>query len=139
MSSTDYFLEMELDHLRKVFTEINGFPLWFVNNAIKNFKKEDVEEQREESTEEQLPEDEQPEDKKMLMLKLPYRGKKGESIMKSFKKQLETALPNTTSRIVFTGIRLSSHFNLKDEIPKEHKHNVVYMACLLYTSDAADE
>ena len=39
ISSTDYFLEMELEHLEKVFVEINGFPRAIVKNVIRQAVK----------------------------------------------------------------------------------------------------
>ena len=33
--SNDYFLQMEFEHLKKVFVEVNGYPKWLIYNTIK--------------------------------------------------------------------------------------------------------
>ena len=58
---------------------------------------------------------------------LPYAGEKGCSIVRSLEKQLKRSLPNNVKpNIVFTGLKLSSNFHVKDQVPFTEKHDVIY-------------
>ena len=118
ISSTDYFLEMELEHLEKVFVEINGFPRAMVKNVIRQAVK------NKDRTTDKEADPEQP----LFQMVLPYRGKKGEDTMKHLQNTLNKNLVDVRTRVIYKGTRLSSCFNIKDEIAKQHKHNVVYVA-----------
>ena len=122
--SKDYFLEMELDHLKKTFIEVNKFP----HSVVKRVLRQVAIEQNQTNTTQTI-EDEtsvQP-DQKVVITTLPYAGKKGEDIVKEIKKHLKKYKEhNLSTRISFKAKRLSSCFNLKDKIAKKHEHNVVY-------------
>lgn len=48
-------------------------------------------------------------------------------LVKSLQKQLERSLPdNVMSGIIYTNTKFSSHFNIKDEIPFQEKHDLIY-------------
>ena len=65
----------------------------------------------------------------MHTLKLPFKCEEGTNLIKSIKTTSRKALPeNHHVRIVFTGTKLSSHFNIKDETNKQHKHDLVYLS-----------
>ena len=66
------------------------------------------------------------------LLMLPYKGKVGETTLKSLRNTLKSAMPvNITCKIIYTGTKLASKFNIKDEISKKHKHDLIYKAqCL---------
>ena len=60
---------------------------------------------------------------------LPYKGKVGETILKSLRNTLKSVIPaNNTRKIIFTGTKSASKFNIKDKIRKEHKHDLIYKA-----------
>ena len=60
---------------------------------------------------------------------LPYHGgEKGKHVIKDLRKQMNNMIPEVNTRIIFNGTHLSSRFNIKDRIPKVHKHNTVYLA-----------
>ena len=62
-----------------------------------------------------------------LILKVPFRGDKGERLIKNLRENLEKNLPKTLKyRIVNTGTKLSQHFNLKDPTDKKHLSNFIY-------------
>ena len=62
----------------------------------------------------------------MCTLKLPYKGAHGTNLI-SIKASTKKSLPeNHDVRIVLTGTKLSSHFNIKDDTDKQHKHDSVY-------------
>ena len=61
------------------------------------------------------------------MLKVPYAGEKGETILKDLKNTLETNLPeNIKCRVVQTGTKLSQNFNVKDKVNEKHLSNFIY-------------
>ena len=124
LSSTDYFLKMELDFLTETFVEINGYPKWLVYQTIKLEK----EKRNAINITDQISEIQNDSQHKNFQLVVPYQGKKGESIMKRFTNTIVNTFPETKVRVTYTSTRLSSQFNLKDKTPFEHQHNVVYKA-----------
>ena len=60
-------------------------------------------------------------------MKVPYAGKTGENIVESLKKTLKRNLPNNIMcRIVQTGTKLSTRFNIKDAVDKKHLSAFIY-------------
>ena len=124
--STDTALKMELSHIKKVFIEINGYPPHLVTSLL---KKANEKSKGESNNPEENPEDtnEDPTESKLLMIKVPYAGKTGENIVDSLKNSLKRNLPtNIKCRIVQTGTKLSTRFNIKDAIDKKHLSNFIY-------------
>ena len=124
--STDTALKMELSHVKKVFIEINGYPPHLVTSLL---KKANEKSKGESNNPEENPEDtnEDPTESKLLMIKVPYAGKTGENIVDSLKNSLKRNLPtNIKCRIVQTGTKLSTRFNIKDAVDKKHLSNFIY-------------
>ena len=66
-------------------------------------------------------------DKIVHTLKLPYKGDHGINLIKSIKTSTKKPLPEKHDvRIILTGTKLSSQFNIKDNTNKQHKHDLVY-------------
>ena len=60
---------------------------------------------------------------------LPCKGKVGETTLKSLRNTLKSVIPaNKTCKIIYTGTKLASKFNVKDKISKEQKHDLIYKA-----------
>ena len=60
---------------------------------------------------------------------LPYKGEVGETTLKSLRNTLKSVIPaNNTCKIIYTGTKLASKFNIKDKISKKHKHDLIYKA-----------
>ena len=63
------------------------------------------------------------------MLVLTYAGNKGEKILKSMNNFSTRVLPcNLKTCTAYSGTKLSSKFQLKDQTKKDHQHDVVYYA-----------
>ena len=63
------------------------------------------------------------------LLMLPYKGKVGETRLEFLRKTLKSVIPvNNTCKIIYTGTKLASKFNIKNEISKKHKHDLIYKA-----------
>ena len=116
----DYFLEMELEHLKNTFVEINNFPPTVVTRIFKQV----AEEQAKETVE--PPNEVEPNDTVTVQITLPYAGKQGEIITKEINKHMKQVQPKLKARIAFKAKRLGSYFNIKDKVKKDHEHNLVY-------------
>ena len=63
----------------------------------------------------------------MLFMKVPYAGKTGDNLVKSLQTTLKANLPQEVEcRIVQTGTKLSSRFNIKDKTDEKHLSNFIY-------------
>ena len=61
------------------------------------------------------------------MLVLAYQGKKGAFIIKSMKNRFRNLLPQCiVPKVVFTGSKLSSKFQVKDRTIFSHNHDIIY-------------
>ena len=61
------------------------------------------------------------------MLKVPYAGPKGETLLKDLNNTLQKNLPEKIKcRVVQTGTKLSRNFNIKDKIDQKHLSNFIY-------------
>ena len=116
--SNDKHLENEIKHLKKVFREINGYPNWVIEQTIENVKNQN------EMTRSTQVITNTEENEHLLML--PYKGKVGQTTLKSLRNTLISVMPvNNTCTIIYTGTKLASKFNIKDEISKKHKHDLI--------------
>ena len=118
--STEEGRSSELKFIFKVFTEINGYPRYIVNNMMKKFEEtnRNIVEPDENEGEEK--------EGRTLILKVPFRGQKGEALLKNMNNTLKRSLPETNFRIVHTGTKLSKYFSLKDKTNKQHMSNFIY-------------
>ena len=113
--STEELLKEEIRHIRKVFTETNGYPpnlvKSLINKASESFKKNSTDQESAENNEE----DPTP---KMLFMKVPYAGKTGDNLVKSLQTTLKANLPQEVEcRIVQTD---TSYCSTSKRTPKGH-------------------
>ena len=126
--STKDELQKELAHLKSVFTTTNGYPYHLVSSVMKKAgeKQQQKLQPASEGGEEPITEDPSDEEK-VLMLKVPYAGEKGETLLKDLKNTLQKNLPkNIKCRVVQTGTKLSRNFNIKDKIDQKHLSDFIY-------------
>ena len=95
MISSDCNLKTELDHLHRVFSEINQYP----SNLTKRIIAEEIEKHRISTTEqpvENIQSDEnQPEEQEevtMVHMNLPYGGEKGQQLVRKLQKSIKNNL-----------------------------------------------
>ena len=104
-----------------MFREINGYPNWIIEQTtekVKNQNKMSWSTQLKTNTEEHE-----------HLLMLPYKGKIGETTLKSLRNILKSVKPaNNMCKIIYTRTKFASKFNIKDKISKEHKHDLIYKA-----------
>ena len=76
-------LKKELAHLESVFITTNGYPYPLVSNVMKKAREQQQQKLQptSEGGEEPITED-TPAEEKILMLKVPYAGPKGETLLK---------------------------------------------------------
>ena len=139
--STDELRKKEVSFLKKVFTKINGYPSRVVNKIVHEVQDKMTAESLtpvnppvDVNTNSSVPNDSSKEEVYNPFICLPYKGVKGEGIVKSFRNILKRALPNNVKpRIVYKGTKLGSCFRIKDKIPVHHETNLVY------TFESSDE
>ena len=67
---------------------------------------------------------------KRHLLILPYQGDRGNTLVKSLQKRLHNLLPNhINTQVTYTGKKLSTCFNIKDQTKFEQQHDIVYHKC----------
>ena len=117
--STDELRNRELEHIEKVFYENNSYPKYVIkqvlqqiseqhnnetngtDNSNNNIDGDNISSMNNESV---TPE-------KQPLLALPYQGKKGDHVLKSFKKGMRKILPNNVKlQIAFTGRKVGTSF-----------------------------
>ena len=119
--STEVKYQDELKHITSVFTKINGYPYSVVQQIRNKFKFNEVV-----NTEREI-ENNVDQNIKTPLLKLPYKGNMGMNIINKYKKILKNHLPsNVQPRVVFNSKKLSSNFNIKDQVKFTHNYDLVY-------------
>jgi len=123
ISSKEEFLQEELGHLKKVFTEYNQYPEKVVQEII-----------REETmiqdavNQDNISQNDEEDEKDTVTLCLPYVGEEGTKIVRKMKKNLKKANDKMVIRVVYDAKKLGSKFRVKDETQPRHQHNIVYHA-----------
>ena len=134
ISSDENRLKNEIDHLKHVFIKINQYPKKVVENTLKLVKEKVTKEK------EEVPQNEGSNISNQISVPtenstppthphiiLPYKGYKGESLVKSFKKALSKVLPESVvPRFIFKGKKLSSFFPIKDKVEDKHASGIIY-------------
>ena len=135
VSSTTTSLDSELDHIKKVFSELNDYPPKLVVEIIKNERRYQQEQLRQATSTDEAPSYEQSSDEEKpvtMTLNLPYAGDKGEKLVSKVQKYIANTVNKAKKKVsvnaVYKATRLGSKFNIKDKINFEHQHNVVYHA-----------
>ena len=128
--SNELLLKKELDYLRKVFHDINGYPYKVIDSVVNSITT--IHQRNAETS--QINNN----DITRIPITLPYAGKEGNTVTKILKRQLKELIPNNiTINVINNAKRISSFFNNKDNILKEHKHDTVYkFTCLENSCDA---
>ena len=113
MCSNDQHLKNEIRHLKKVFRDINGYPNWVIEQTIEKVKNQN-------EIVRSIQVITKTEENEHLVV-LPYKGKVGETRLKSLRDTLKSVVSaNNLCKIIYTGTKLASKFNIKDEISKKH-------------------
>jgi len=115
--SNSKYRQEELEHISKVFHEINGYPKRLIKDLIK--KAEDG------IFSEQIDQDKRA---TTSILNLPYKGIQGEKLIKSMLTTAKQISENIEIKTVYTGTKLETQFNVKDRTDFKHQHNIVYKA-----------
>ena len=64
---------------------------------------------------------------KVHIISLPYKGEKGKKLMKSLNNTLiNVLLDGHTTKIVYSGKKLGSYFNVKDQTNMQHQNDLIY-------------
>ena len=127
--STEENLATELKFIHDVFTRINGYPKYVVDSIFKKFENKhraaSPTPPPSESSPGNPPDDEQKEGP-TLILKVPFRGEKGQALLKSLNNTLKKTVPKTEYRIVHSGSKVSNYFSVKDKTDPKHRSGFIY-------------
>lgn len=125
--STYELRQKELEHIRHVFCDINGYPKSFVNRMIQQelIRYNNPTQPDSTTTGNELID---ADDVETVHLSIPYAGKHGEKLLNKMRKNLDNALPTTVKPIItFNSNKLVNNFNIKDKTKFEHNNNLVYI------------
>ena len=96
MYSNNQHLKHGIKHVKKVFRDINGYPNWVIEQTIEKVK---IQNEMARST--QITNNTEENE---YLLPLPYKGKVGETTLKSLQSTLKSVIPaNNTCTIIYTG------------------------------------
>ena len=125
--SSERYLHEEIEYKESTFEKANNYPNYVISQLKREVKLKHTQNMHiERSTINQTAQNEQ--DKRHLLV-LPYVGNKGEKILKSMNKfSTRVLLCNIEKCIAYSGTKLSSKFQLKDQTKKVHQHDEVYYA-----------
>ena len=136
VSSSDTNLKNEIDYLKNIFIKINKYPIIVVKNTLKLVKNKISKERAALAVDGNAPatmdlvtsvtDDDAPSTTHPHII-LPYKGYKGENIIKNLKKLLSSSLPkHVIPRYIYKGRKLGSFFPIKDKVTDIHKSDLVY-------------
>ena len=130
-------MKKELLHLEKIFVSKNNYPRWVIihiltqvekqqeRNNMNNNNNDDSNTNNENSFTNEN--NSQMSEKQSPFLTLPCKGQQVEKVLKFFKTILYRSLPNNIeTKVVYTGTKLGSNFQIKDKTKFDHKHDLVY-------------
>ena len=123
ISSTEESLNREISHLKEVFTKVNGYPSKLVDKVL-----HEVREKMKSTNAEQIQQTPSiEEDIARPYICLPYKGREGEKLVRTFKTNLNRLLPSKVKpRFIYKGTKLGSFFRVKDKVKTEHQTNLIY-------------
>ena len=99
--STENLLKTELNHIQKVFLQINDFPLWVIKQI---FAEEDQKNNQQNIGDNDISVINIDSEYKRQLLVSPYQGEQGSRLVKSLKRSITKLLPETTQlEFGFTG------------------------------------
>ena len=134
LCSTDEARDREIKHLKNVFRGLNGYPSRVVNTTIREVEakfQDDEPNDDHTAVEESIPASTQATHETQIVatpfITLPYKGKEGEAIIRKFREAVHKAMPPSVKpRIVHTGTKISTYFQVKDPVPLEHQTDLCY-------------
>ena len=123
--SNQELLEIELNYIENVFRANNNYPNWMIKKVLQQAKqKQQQQKQQQQQQQQQITADAVEENHSLL---LPYKGEKGEHLIKYMKRRILGLLPlEIKVQVAYTGRKLSTCFNIKDPSKFEHQHDVLY-------------
>ena len=108
----------------------NNFPIWVVKKILKEEKEKIDNRNNADKNKQTIQTDVKLESKdKSYLLLLPNQGEKDLHLTKLLKRNLESPFLSTVkANVGFTGKKLSTCFQIKDQTKFEHKHDIIYLA-----------
>ena len=120
--STDELQNRELEHIEKVSYENNSYPKYVIKQVLQQISEEHNATNGTDNSNNNIDDDNissmnNATLENQLLLVLPYQGKKGDHILKLFKKGMRKMLPNNVKpQIAFTVRKVATSFQIKDKM-----------------------
>ena len=120
--STDELQNRELKYIEKVFYENNSYPKYVIKQVLQQISEEHNATNGTDTSNNNIDDDNissmnNATLENQLLLVLPYQGKKGDHILKLFKKGMRKMLPNNVKpQIAFTVRKVATSFQIKDKM-----------------------
>ena len=126
--SNDEFLKQELSKIKTDLLKINGYPKWVFDQIHqKVIEHREVSTEISKNVENNSSESTNNNTNKVHIISLPYKGEKGKTLMKSLNNTLVNVLPKGhTTKIIYSGKKLGSYFNIKDQTKIQHQNDLIY-------------
>ena len=119
--SNQELLQKELNYIEKVFRVNNNYLNWVIKNVLQLAKQQQQQQQQQQITADAAG--------KNHFLLLPYKGEKEDHLIKSMKRRIsKLLLTEIKMQVAYTGKKLSTCFDLKDQSKFEHQNDMVYYA-----------
>ena len=104
--SNQELLQKELNYIEKVFRANNNYPNWVIKKVLQQAKQQQQQQQQQQITANAAG--------KNHFLLLPYKGEKGEHLIKSMKRRISKLLPpEIKTQVAYTNKNLSTGFNVR--------------------------
>ena len=130
----------EIQHLKRVFVKINGYPSRIVSKTICQIKSSldvlnnngntaNIVENNTGNVVEtvQTPIENQNDNESKPYICLPYRGDQGVDIINKFRRKVTQILPKSCKpRFTYKGRKLGAAFRIKDKVPQKYISDIVY-------------
>ena len=127
--STHKLLQKELNYIEKVFRIDSKYPNRVIKKVLQQAKQKQQQQQLQQQQQKKLQQQQITVDAagKNHFLLLPYKGERGEHLIKSMKRIILKLLPpEIKTEEAYTGKKSSTCFNVKDQSKFDHQHDVVY-------------
>ena len=128
-------MKIEIDYLKHIFEKVNKYPKAVIQNTLKFVSEKINKEKLAKLVNDrnipiiQVSEATHNSDDELTYshIILPFKGFKGENLIKSFKKALSFFLPkNVIPRFIYKGKKLGSFFPIKDVVSEKHRSDLIY-------------
>ena len=124
--SANDLLQKELKYIVKVFHEANNCRHYIIKQ-IQKHGQDEQNQQNDNARTAAIAHEKTLIEKKEHLLVVPYKGKKGDYVIKTMRKRMKCLLPTgIVTKSAYVGNKLSTCFRVKDVTEFKHNHDIIY-------------